>query len=275
MRGWSKIKTLFMLLGLLALFCGSVTAKTVVTLAPHLAEWVYSLEYQDNLLAVSAHSDYPQAALQKPVVASYHGVDIKAIMKLRPDVILAWRGGNKPQDIARLQSLGFTVFLSQPTTPETIAQEINQLGDLLGVSARARTVTKPFLAGLKQLRQRYRTPTLIPTFYYMSTQPLMSIGAKAWPNTLLNYCGAQTIFADSPIAYPQVSPQEVLRRQPAVMVTATGHPLQTEHAFWQPHRSVLNAPIVQVDPDITSRFTLRVLPQLQQLCSALQPLTTS
>ncbi|QPG06221.1 ABC transporter substrate-binding protein [Salinimonas marina] len=193
--------------GSMLLWSHLISAKTVVTLSPHLAEWVYSLNYEDELLAVSAHSDYPPSAANKPVVASYHGVDIKAIMKLDPDLILAWQGGNKPQDIARLQSLGFEVFLSQPVTPEDIAHEINELGELLGLANQARAVTKPFLVGLKRLGDQYRTPTNKPVFYYLSNQPLMSVGAGSWPDRLLNYCGGQTIFADAPVAYPQVSPR--------------------------------------------------------------------
>ena len=266
LRGW----LLFGVTAVIALGSSLANAKTVVTLSPHLAEWVYSLDYEDKLLAVSAHSDYPAAAANKPVVASYHGVDIKAIMKLDPDVILAWQGGNKPQDIARLQSLGFEVFLSQPATPEAIAYEINELGELLGLPNQARAITAPFLSGLKQLRKQYQTSARIPVFYYLSNHPLMSVGAGSWPETLLNYCGGETIFADSPVDYPQVSPQEVLRRQPEIIIAANGQPLPDEQAFWQPHRAVLNAPIIQVNPDITSRFTLRLLPQMQHLCAAIQ-----
>ena len=54
----------------LLLVSTQVLAKTrIVTLAPHLTEWVYSLELESQLVAVSAFSDYPAAASALPVVA--------------------------------------------------------------------------------------------------------------------------------------------------------------------------------------------------------------
>ncbi|AXR07565.1 cobalamin-binding protein [Salinimonas sediminis] len=246
-------------------------ATTIVTLSPHLTEWVYSLGQQEQLLAVSAHSDYPLQAAKLPVVADYNGVDIKAIVRLNPDLILAWDGGNKPQDIARLKALGFNVFLSSPRKPADISREIRRLGTQLGVSDAAEAVTRPFDEGLEGLQEQYQQRPFTKVFYYMWAQPLMTIGSAAWANSLLSVCGADTVFSDSPVVYPQVSIQEVIRRQPSFIIAASGRPLSAEKAFWDSHRSVLDTPLIQVNPDITSRFTLRLLPELTRICEALHP----
>ena len=94
----------------------------IVSLSPHLTEIVFALEKQKDLVAVSDYSDFPysQGCIDKsctnqvPSVASYQGADIAAIVRLKPTIILAWEGGNKAQDIARLEQLGFTVFRSSP-----------------------------------------------------------------------------------------------------------------------------------------------------------------
>lgn len=244
----------------------SASAQTIVTLSPHLTEWVYSLGQQHKLLAVSAYSDYPEAAKALPRVADANGVNIKAIVKLQPDIILAWRGGNKPQDIARLKQLGFTVFESQPLAPENISEEYRQLGRMLGASSQASELADNFDQQLSRLTEEYNRARSVTVFYYMWTAPLMSVGPDAWASRLLARCRVKTLFDDALVDYPQVSVQEVIRRQPDLMIAATTRDLSVEKHFWSPHNAVLKAPVLVVNPDIFSRFTLRLIPELRSLC---------
>ena len=250
----------------------SATSKAlrIITLAPHLTEWVYSLGLGDNLVAVSAYSNYPNQAKSLPQVADFQGADLAAIVALDPTLILAWDGGNKPQDIQRLEGLGFRVFKAKVTEIEDIAKNIQALGALTDTEEKARQLTKTFLLELNALKQQYQNPPYKPVFYYSWTAPLMTIGEDAWPNKLLNVCGATTLFADSPVDYPQVSVQEVLTRQPQRLVAASQQSLAQLEKFWRPHRAYLTAPLIQVDPDVTSRFSLRLLTELKSLCKGIK-----
>lgn len=264
--------TRFLCLILAMCFCSAtsaVAAPRIVTLAPHLTEWVYSLEMGDALVGVSAYSDYPDASTALPQVADYNGVNFRALMALSPDLVLAWEGGNKPQDIARLKQLGFTVFLSSVRTPEDIADELQALGKLINKSQHAAALASAFREQLSALKERYHRDKSVPVFYYSWTSPLMTVGKVAWPNRLLSVCGARTLFSDAPNDYPQVSVQEVLERQPAILIAATRMSVRQASAFWEPHRHVLQAPLITVDPDVTSRFTLRLLPALSTLCRSI------
>ncbi len=252
---------------------GSLAASTparIVTLAPHLTEWVYSLDMQANLVGVSAHSDYPAAAGTLPEIADYQGVNFTALMALEPDIVLAWQGGNRPQDISRLQALGYPVFISSPAHPADIADELQALAQTLGVPQRGKHLAAQFLARLTALQAQFARPDLTQVFYYSWTSPLMTVGPNAWANQLLNVCGAQTLFADAPTDYPQVSMQEVLKRQPALLIAALTGSKASAASFWQPHRTVLSAPLIQADPDALSRFTLRLLPELERVCRAIE-----
>ncbi|MEW9797132.1 cobalamin-binding protein [Alteromonas sp. CYL-A6] len=254
-------------LALLLLISAPVFAEQrIVTLAPHLTEWVYSLNAGDSLVAVSDYSDYPEAAKALPRVADYQGVDFTAIAALAPTLILAWEGGNRPQDIARLKSLGFDVFATTIRSPEDIATHIISLGEKLNRSDLARDKAAQFLTDMHALAAHYAERPRVTAFYYSWTAPLMSVGPHAWASTLLSVCGADTAFADSPVDYPQVSVEQVLRRQPDILISATARPLDNEQAFWRPHRAMLTSPLIQTNPDIMSRFTLRLPTALGHLC---------
>lgn len=41
-------------------------------------------------------------------------LDFERIAQLRPDLVIAWRSGNRAGDIAQLEALGLPVFVSEP-----------------------------------------------------------------------------------------------------------------------------------------------------------------
>ncbi|MFC3092621.1 helical backbone metal receptor [Alteromonas sediminis] len=241
----------------------------IVTLAPHLTEWVYSLQEEDNLVGVSAYSDYPESALSKPIIADYQGVNIAALLHLKPDLVLAWEGGNKPQDIARIKSLGINVFLSRPQVPEDIVTELLELGTLLNKSHQAQKLVEPFSKTLNTLRLKYAKQQKIPIFYYSWHNPIMTIGKEAWGNQLLKVCGAETIFSDSPVDYPTVSAQQVLLKQPEIILSISDKPIEEVRQYWEKHHAFLNARYIRTNPDIMSRYTLRLAPELTRLCTSI------
>lgn len=241
-------------------------AERIVTLSPHLTEWIYSLDAQQHLVGVSAFSDYPAEASELPVVADYQGVDFAALLALEPDLVLAWGGGNKPQDISRLKSLGISVYVSQPETLEDIANELQDVAKLVGRQEQSKALIKNYRNQLSELRNKYLSSAKMSVFYYMWSQPLMTIGQAAWANKVLVVCQAESVFNDSPIDYPQVTIKQVLLRKPQLLVAATNQPLETQEQFWAVHRDVIKAPLITADANALHRFTLRITGAIETLC---------
>lgn len=251
----------------LALFCSTLGAQQrIISLAPHTTELLYALGAGDQLIAVSDYSDYPQAAAKLPSVANHNGVDFEQIMRLKPDLIVAWQGGNKPQDLAKLASLGFNLYLSNPQLPIQIADDILALGKKIGQTTRAQHLSDAFEQDLATLRHKYAALPKVAVFYYMWPTPLMTIGQGAWASHLLKLCGATNIFDDSSVPYPEVNIEQVARRHPQKIIAALNVTSQDADSFWQPKRGVIDAPLAVVNPDKLHRFTPRLLEGLETLC---------
>lgn len=249
------------------------TPQKVISLSPHLTELAYALNSGDKLVATSDYSDYPPEAAQLPSVASYLGVDFEAIMRLQPDLILAWQGGNKPQDLQRLASLGFTIFYSHPENPMDIANEIRQLGQLLNQNELAQQISEHYVNQLNTIKQHYADQPRLKVFYYMWPKPLMTIGQGAWANHLLDYCAANNIFADVNTAYPEVGIEAVIARQPQVIIAAQKANTDEVQQFWQQWTPLIQdktLKVVQVNPDLLHRFTPRLVKGLNTLCEKIR-----
>jgi len=121
------IACLLMLLLWLPLAATAQIAQRVVSLAPNLTEMAFAAGMGDKLVGVSTYSDYPAAAKHIEQVADWQGINVERILALKPDLILAWRGGNPQRPLDQLASFGIKVVYLDPQTIEQVAQALDQL----------------------------------------------------------------------------------------------------------------------------------------------------
>ncbi|CAK9884002.1 MAG: Vitamin B12-binding protein [Candidatus Erwinia impunctatus] len=103
----------------------SVLASGVITLAPHLTELAFAAGITP--VAVSAYSDYPPAAKQLEQVADWQSIKVERILALKPDVVLAWRGGNPQRPLEQLQRLGIHVLWLEPQNLAEVTEALREL----------------------------------------------------------------------------------------------------------------------------------------------------
>lgn len=243
-----------------------------ISLAPHITELMFAIGAEAQLVAVSDYSDYPEAAKQLPRVASHASVNIEAVLALQPAVVIAWRSGSPSADLTRLQQLGVKVVYSDPLKLDDIATELAQLGQLTGRQQQAAAQADAFRQALNALRQQYQQQAQIKVFYAMSTAPLSTVANNAWPAQMLSLCGAENIFYDANGDYPQVGLEQVLARQPEVIVQAAGGGRAANFDFFQAYK-VLPAVALQqyltVNADYVYRTTPRTIEGIRQLCEGI------
>jgi vitamin B12 transport system substrate-binding protein len=247
--------------------------QRIVSLSPHLTEMVFALGRENQLVGVSDYSDFPysqgcidEACTAKlPSVASYQGADIAAIIRLKPTIILAWDGGNKAQDIARLKQLGYPVFASAPVNIEALMEETLTLGKMLNAVKLSLKLHANMNTQIQNIKSQYANEST-DALYYMNEQPLTGMGSDEWINSLLSLCNINNIYAELPTAYAQFSLADIIRKQPEVVIAATHQELNSVNAFWAPHQQVYQPTLVTANPDALHRFTPRALVEVAVLC---------
>lgn len=245
-------------------------AKRVVSLAPNLTELAYAAGLGDQLVGVSAYSDFPPQAKKLEQVASWQGVNVERILALRPDLVLAWRGGNPQRPLDQIASLGIPVLYLDPESIEQVAQALEQLAAYSPTPQMAQQAALQIRQQRDSLKKHYARAHPLPVFIQFGTQPLFTAASKTLQSELVSLCGARNIFADSRAPWPQVSREQVLSRQPQAIVISGGKQQQESVvAFWQP---ALNVPVVTVDADWFSRAGPRIMLGAEQLCTQLHTL---
>lgn len=241
----------------------------VISLSPANTELAYAAGLGESLIAVSAYSDYPPEAKQLEQVADWQGMNVERIIALKPDLILAWRGGNPQRPLDQLAALGIPIVYFDPNSIESVISGIEQLAQYSPKPDIAQQSVSSMRNQLTDLKQRYQQPTQHKkaVFIQLGTQPLFTTGKDTIQNDIVSLCGGENIFENSPVPWPQVSREQVLTRKPEVIVM-TGDQTQqkTVQQFWETQLSV---PIIRLNEDWFHRAGPRSLLAAQSLCAQL------
>ncbi len=252
----------------------SSPARRVVSLAPHVTENLFSAGAGEQVVAVVAYSNYPEAARQLPSVGSFGKFNVEAILAQRPDLVVAWHSGNSQEKIQELIALGLPVYVSAPKQLDDVARNIENYGRLTANDARARAEAADYRQRLQSLRRDFSRQSPVSIFYQVWDQPLQTLNGKHIISDVMRLCGGRNVFADMlPIA-PKVGVESVLASDPQVIV-ASGMADERpdwldDWRRWSSLQAVKNDQLYFVPPDLVQRHTVRILQGAQMLCQQLQ-----
>lgn len=245
-------------------------AVRVVSLAPHLTELLFAAGAGSQVVGASAYSDYPQAAKVLPRVASAAGVDLEAVLALRPDLIVAWPQAATRRAIDRLEALGLPTYRSEPRSLEDVPLTIERFGTLTGHVPAAREAAQAFRAHASQLERGHAARAKVRVFYQVWDRPIVTVNGTHLISRVINLCGGTNVFAQLPLIAPEIDREAVLVADPEVIIAsgASGaRPawLDAWKAFPQ-LRAVADGQLYAMPPDLLQRHTPRVLEGADRVC---------
>ena len=249
----------------------SQPAQRIISLAPHATELLFAAGAGQKVVAVSEWSDFPAAATKLPKVSSVNGIQFEKVLALRPDLVVLWGSGQGQRDAERLRQLGLSVFLSEPRSLQAIADSLLRLGQLAGSTAQAQHAAQQFQQQWQQLQQRYASAQpRLSVFVQISARPLLTIGGRQFLSDLLRGCGGSNVFADVGLDAFPVLPEQVLRRQPQVMLTLGENTATLQQwQSWPQLPAIQRQQLYSLPADPLSRPGPRLVEGAKMLCHTL------
>jgi len=242
-------------------------AQRVISLAPNATELAYAAGMGDVLVAASAYSDYPPQAARLEQVASWQGINLERVLALKPDLILAWRGGNPQRVLDQLAAFGIPIFYADADNLEGLAGLLDKLARYSPHPDQAHQAADALRRQFAALKQQYAANPPRRVLLQFGTQPLFTSSGATLQSQVLALCGAQNVFADSRTPWPQISREQVLARQPqAIVITGGAKEAANVKTFWAPQ---LQVPVIALNEDWFNRGGPRILLAAQQLCRQL------
>jgi len=249
-----------------------VRADRIVSLAPNLTELVYTVGAGQQLVGVSAWSDYPRAVLDLPVIGDAFTVDQEQLALAKPDLLLVWESGTPAHVVDELRDIGYNVVSIRTRELDDVADALMQIGELTGHVEEAANAAAAYRGELKSLRDRYQSLPSIRVFYQVAARPLYTISNEHYISELISICGGDNIFKDLSDLAPTVDVEAVVDRDPEVMLASTdaGDDAFEEWRRWPDIAANRIGNLYLLPADEIGRATTRVIVAGNAMCMALQ-----
>ena len=246
-------------------------ASRTVTLAPSLTELVFAAGAGDTLVGASAFSDYPEDARRLPQVVDGAGVAWESLLALKPDLVLAWKSGTRPADIARLSTLGVSVFVIEIKRLADVPRALRAIGTLVARPGPAERAADEFQRRLVALRDANAGKSTVKTFFEISALPLMTINRDHVISEMINLCGGVNVFGNMPSFVSEPSREELLVRQPEAILygRSPGETRYTISPALKDLPAVHDGSVYGITADYAFRPGPRLLLAAQEVCDAL------
>ncbi len=251
--------------------------ERIVTLAPNIAEIVFSLGQGERIIGVSLFSDFPEAVKKIPKIGSYVNLDMEKIIALKPDLCIATKDGNPREEVLTLASMDIPIYVVNPCDLTSVMHTITEIGTLLNTEGRAAAL-------VKHMRERVaRVDALVgqtgyrpKVFFQIGVAPIVSVGSNTYIHELIIRAGGANV-AEGPVAYPRYSREQVLALAPEVIIITSMErgrvfeKVRKDWARWTQLSAVKNDRIALVDSNILDRPSPRLVDGLELLLTIIHP----
>ena len=192
-----------------------MASKRIVSLVPSLTEALFAFGAGEKVVGRTRYCLWPPRAVGKvPTVGGTKKVDVRRVLELEPDLIVAVREENSRENVERLEEAGVPVFVGAPESVEGAIALLRELAERVG-APRSEAVLGPI--GRVYGRLRKDAGGTRQVFVPIWKNPYMSVGSDTYVHDVLKTCGGENVFGGS-TRYPVVTPEEVEAAQPEVVL---------------------------------------------------------
>jgi iron complex transport system substrate-binding protein len=195
-------------------------ARRVISLIPAQTEIVARLAGPDVLVA-RTQWDLDPALAHLPSVGNALLPSVEWLAAQRPDLVIAWRDVGTRDVVQRLTDIGIPVYSSSVESIADIRSVVARLGVLLDAQDGAAALVTELDAELDAVRRMVAELPRQRVLYLLSADPPTAAGPLTFADELIGVAGGENIFADVRQLWPQVSLEEVVRRDPDVIIRPT------------------------------------------------------
>ncbi len=199
---------------------GAVVGRIVST-APSVTEILFALGLGDRVVGVSTFCHYPPEAAKLPKIGTFLNPAVEPILALKPDLVIIIKN---PTPLAeRLGNLKVRVLEVNPVSIADIEVSVRKIGDAAGVPERAEALVRDMQAATEEIRRRVAGRPKRRIAFLVGRSPgelqgMVAAGAGSYLTELMELAGGTNVFGDAPSPYPKVSLEEMLARNPDVIV---------------------------------------------------------
>jgi iron complex transport system substrate-binding protein len=199
---------------------GAGAYERIISLAPSVTKSLYLLGLEKKVVGITLYC--PPGSGKKEIIGSVLEPNVEKIALLKPDLVIVSKEGNRQQTAEKLTSLGLRIYIMNSVDNfADICSEFTKLGEFTGRGETAKAVVADSRKRISALGEKLKNTKPPRVFWEVGSQPLFTVSGKSFVNDFIELGGGVNIFADAGPRYPEISREEVLKRDPDVIIMVT------------------------------------------------------
>jgi iron complex transport system substrate-binding protein len=194
----------------------------IVSTAPGITEILFALGAGDQVVGDTTYCNYPEAAKTKAKIGGFTTPSIELILALNPDLV--FMSDNRP-DIAKnlQQSRRIEVVTVQADSVSGIYLSIQTIADKIGIGERGKALVQSIDKEIHENAPQSNKATKPRILFVVGRTPgtigdLIVVGRGSYLSELIELAGGINVASDAAVQYPQFSFEEVIHRDPDIII---------------------------------------------------------
>jgi iron complex transport system substrate-binding protein len=252
----------FLTIAALSLVMAASPPQRIVSTAPSITEMLFALGAGDRVVGVTTYCRYPEEARQKPKIGGYTSPNVEAILRQRPDLVVVLEDRTDLAD--KLKSFSVPTLPLRHQSLADIERSIVTLAAHLGLEDHGRQVVTRIRRDLARVTESVSKRPRRSVLFLVGRNPgsltdIYAVGRSNYLDELITLAGGTNLFRDAAVAYSKVSLEDILARDPDVIVDmshqegVSAQDIRTIQALWGRFpslRAVRNRDVHVVTEDI-------------------------
>lgn len=235
-----------------------VPAARIISLVPSATESLIALGVANRVVGRTLY-DVDPAVRAVPLIGTGQAPNLEAMLALRPDLVILWSSDKRGDVQAQLRRAGIaTLAVSLQDTTDAF-RALRLLGTATGTTGMATVLVDSLQRTFAATRASIAGQRAPRVFYVVFNNPPMTAGPRTFIGQILTLAGGDNIFADAATNWPTIPLEELVRRDPDVIVLPIGEMADSavgrlgELPGWRDLRAVRRGQVVRIDANLASR----------------------
>ncbi len=252
--------------------------QRIVTLQPSSTESACAVDACARVVATDDFSDFPDEVKQRPKLGGLN-MSAEAIIGQRPDLVLT-DSGTRADLVQQIEQAGLIVLVTDAKTFDDVYRDIGLIARALGSAEAGTRVVDGMRARAQAVTSKTNAVSRRPRVFHEldASDPNrpFAVGPGTFIDQIITLAGGSNALAASPVAYPQVSTEQVVAADPEIITLGdedfgTSPDDVAARPGWAGITAVKNRAIVAVDTNQVSRPGPRLVAALEQFAHIIHP----
>ncbi len=249
-----------------------VPPQRIVSLNPTTTELLYSIGAGPRLVGRTSYDVYPVEVRAVADLGQGLRPNVEAVLAVHPDLVLLYASADNRDAARRLRASGVATAAYKIDRIADMVRVTLLLGHLTGDTVAAMRTVDSVRAALERIRAATAGLPHPTVFWPLWEAPLLAVGGGSFLNELVEIAGGRNIFADLPQPSPAVTFEELLRRDPDIIIASASSQRRLEaNEHFKALRAVREHHIVLIDTSLVNGPTARVGASAVSLARLLHP----